>query len=380
VQVALAALAFRVVSAFIGFLVNALFPLAQPREQFTVFRSTDYFWDAFARWDSGWFYGVARDGYRFVEGGRSNLAFFPVYPMLMRHLGRLMGGAQSDYFIAGVIVSWSAFVAAAVVIYKLAALELRGQGEPRRTVLYLAVFPFAFFFGVVYAESVFLLATMLTFYAMRRSRWLLAAASGAVATATRANGVFMLPALAVLLWPHRRDRRALAGGILAIAGASLGYIFYSYFVYRLSGSWFEWRNSIVRWDWRPGSVMPWTPLWLVVSATVSDPYGYLTSSPRAVCDLLNSSAAITLVAATPSIVRRFGVPGVAYATLIAINLTVPVSSGSVEGLGRYAAVLFPFPLWLASLRSDAVHRWLPALFGMLYLLCFTLWVKLYPLF
>jgi hypothetical protein len=190
----------------------------------------------------------------------------------------------------------------------------------------------------------------------------------------------MLPAMAVLLWPLRRDRAALLGGGLAVAGASLGYVAYTFFVYRLSGSWLEWRNSIVRWDWTPGSVMPWTPLWRVVSATLADPYGHLTSNPQAICDLLNSSAAIALLVAAGFIVRRFGVAGIAYATLIVINLAVPLSSGSVEGLGRYSAVLFPFPLWLASVRSEATRQWLPVVFGMFYVICFTLWVKLYPLY
>ncbi|MGH9315476.1 MAG: mannosyltransferase family protein [Vicinamibacterales bacterium] len=380
IRIAVAALAFRVLSACVGFLVNAVLPLAQ-REQFTVFSRTNHFWDAFARWDSGWFYGIARNGYAFVEGGRSNLAFFPAYPLSMRYVGRLLGGdQQSDYFIAGILVSWTAFVLAMIVLYRLAQLELGDEAAAIRVTVYAAVFPFAFFLGVVYSESLFLLGSVTTFYAMRRSAWLLAGLAGALTTATRANGIFMLPALLVLLWPLRRDRPALLKGLGAVALASAGYLAYSLFVYQLSGSFFEWRNSIVRWDWSPGSRLPWMPVWTVVYRTLSDPYGYLTSSPRAICDLLNSSAAIAFVAATPFIVRRFGVIGVAYAALIVINLFVPMSSGSVEGLGRYAAVLFPFPLWLASLRGEAVHRWLVATFGMFYVVCFTLWVKLYPLF
>ncbi len=149
-RVAAAALAFRVLSAIVGFLVNAIVPLAQ-REQFTVFGRTHYFWDAFARWDSGWFYGIARNGYAFTEGGRSNLAFFPAYPMSMRFVGRLMGGdQQSDYFIAGILVSWAAFALALVVLYRLAELELGDEAAALRCTMYATVFPFAFFFGVVY--------------------------------------------------------------------------------------------------------------------------------------------------------------------------------------------------------------------------------------
>jgi hypothetical protein len=380
VRIVLAALAFRILSACLGFLVNAIFPLAQ-REQFTVFGRTNHFWDAFARWDSGWFYGVARNGYAFVEGGRSNLAFFPAYPMSMRYVGWLMGGdQQSDYFIAGIVVSWTAFVLAMVVLYRLAQLELGDEAAAIRSTTYATVFPFAFFFGVVYSESLFLLGSVATFYAMRRSRWLLAGLAGALTTATRANGIFMLPALVVLLWPLRRDRAALLKGLGAVLLASAGYAAYSLFVYQLTGSPFEWRNSIVRWDWSPGSRMPWMPLWVAISNVLSDPYGYLTLDPQAICDFLNAATAVLLFASTPFIIRRFGVPGVAYATLIAINLAVPLSSGSLEGLGRYAAVLFPFSLWVASLPGAAKHHRIAAIFGMFYVICFTLWVKLYPLF
>ena len=48
----------------------------------------DPFWDRFARWDAGWYHGIAANGYAYVEGGRSNLAFFPVYPKLMGLAGR----------------------------------------------------------------------------------------------------------------------------------------------------------------------------------------------------------------------------------------------------------------------------------------------------
>jgi hypothetical protein len=380
IRIAVSALAFRVLSAFAGFLINAVLPLAD-REQFTVFQRTNHFWDAFARWDSGWFYGIARNGYAFVEGGRSNLAFFPAYPLAMRYTSRLFGGdAQSDYFLGGIVVSWTACLLAMLVFYQLARLELGDDFAAERSAHYALIFPFAFFLGVVYSEGLFLLGSVSTFYAMRRSRWLLAGLAGTLTTATRANGIFMLPALLVLLWPFRRDRATLMKGVAAVALASAGYIAYSLFVYRLSGSLFEWRSSVVRWDWNPGSRLPWMPLVTVFGSLIADPYGYVTSGPRAVCDLLNAATGMILISATPFIARRFGVAGLAYALLILINLLVPLSSGSVEGLGRYAAVLFPFPLWLASFRSVVLHRWLTTVCGMFYGICFAFWLKLYPLF
>ena len=118
---------------------------------------TSPFWDPFTRYDSGWYYDIARNGYdasTAVAGGRSNIAFFPVYPMLMRHVGRLFGRTQGDVFLGGILVAWLSFVLAMVALYYLARLDLPRRGA-ERAVLLTAIFPFAFFFGVAYSESTF---------------------------------------------------------------------------------------------------------------------------------------------------------------------------------------------------------------------------------
>ena len=126
----------------------------------------DPFWDRFARWDSGWYYGIASGGYNYVEGGRNNLAFFPVYPQLMGMLGRAMGGAQQDFYFAGILISWLSFAMAMPLLYRLARFDLPHQRRVRAT-MYAAVFPSAYFFGVVYSEALFLLTLVGAALAMR---------------------------------------------------------------------------------------------------------------------------------------------------------------------------------------------------------------------
>src|SRR5437773_483559 len=127
----------------------------------------------------------------------------------MRYVGRLMGPAASNVYIAGIIVSWVSFVLAMIVLYELARLDVPAR-RAERAVLLTAVFPFAFFFGVVYTESLFLLCVVSSFYAFRTRLWMLGGLAGAVATATRVNGILILPALAWIAWstvrPERRDR------------------------------------------------------------------------------------------------------------------------------------------------------------------------------
>ena len=97
----LGAFGVRLVSALLALLINSAFPLHQ-REQFTVFGSTSPFWDTFARYDSGHFEGIAWGGYRPTPGGRSNIAFFPVYPLMMRAVARLFGRQHAIFYISGI--------------------------------------------------------------------------------------------------------------------------------------------------------------------------------------------------------------------------------------------------------------------------------------
>jgi hypothetical protein len=366
-------LAFRALSAVIAFFVNVVFPLHQ-REQFTVLSQTHHFWDAFARWDSGWYNAIARGGYEYVEGGRNTLAFFPVYPMLMRMVAWLLGGRPHQFYQAGILISWASFAVAMLVLYRLARLDVSKRAA-ERAVLLAGVFPFAFFFGMVYTESLFLMLLVSTVYALRTRRWIVAALAGALLTATRVNGIMAMPALVWIAWTHADNRHDRVAGAAAALCASTGLVAYSLYVLALSGSPVEWYHSITRWSYFPGTDAGSALMALVVNLA-ERPYEFLTTTPGAPIDTLNGLAACAFLAATPFIATRLGF---GYALLIVANLALPISSGALEGLGRYSSVLFPMFIWLGSVRSVHVQRSLAAAFGMLYLLCLALFVNLFPL-
>src|SRR5262249_20912694 len=153
-------------------------------QRFTLFGTPSPFWDAFIRHDGGWYFQIARYGFHYTPGGRDTIAFFPLYPLLMRYVGRSFARSPSDLYLGGIVVSWAAFIVAAVALFELARLDLpRPRAE--RAVLWMAVFPFAFFFGMVYTESTYLALTVLAFYAFRTRRWLAGGVAGALATASR---------------------------------------------------------------------------------------------------------------------------------------------------------------------------------------------------
>lgn len=354
-------------------------PLALPSPA-TVFATPNAFWDQFARYDAGWYYQIARFGYWFVPGGPSagigkpgKIAYFPLYPFLGGYVGAAFGGTQPAIYIGLILVSWVAFAAAMVVLYRLARLDLT-EDCAERAVLLTAVFPFSFFFGVAYTESLFLLVTLLTFYAFRTQRWLSGGAAGALTTATRVNGVLMGPSLAWIAWQHAAARervRALAG--LALVGAGIGA--YSIYVYHLSGHPFEWAASITRWNYHPGRA-PWAAPAELIAKLVTHPLQYFRSDPMAPYDTAYGLCAIVFALSIPFVWQRFGA---AYGLFMVANLWLPLSSGVFEGMGRYCSVLFPFFLWVAS-RSRAVALTVAVVFMLLYPLALAMFVTLRPLF
>jgi hypothetical protein len=381
-RVALAALGFRIVSAIVAFLANLTFPPYQA-VQVTMFERPNRFWDAFIRFDSGWYYQIARNGYGFVPGGPSvgvgkagKIAFFPLYPILMRWASHLFGRAPSDVYLGGIFVAWISFALAMVALFHLARLDLSRDGAGRAVVL-TAVFPFAFFFGLVYTESLFLLLTVLSFYGFRTRRWWLGGAAGALATATRVNGILMLPALAWAAWQAApataRDRARAAAGLLLVPA---GIAAYSLFVYRLSGNALEWMASIRRWGYYPGGA-PWTAPFVLVRQLVTHPYAYLAGDRMAPVDTLYGVAGILFLVAVPFVWRRLGA---AYGLFMLANLWLPMSSGVFEGVGRYCSVLFPCFIWLASMRSPFVYTSLVAIFALFYTLGLALFTTVHPLF
>ncbi len=338
--------------------------------------SPNPFWDVVARFDSGWYFGVARYGYEFVEGGRSNLAFFPVYPMLMRYVGLALGGGRANVYLAGVIVSWVAFCAASVLLYRLAR-EYVSESQAQRAALLLMLFPFGFFYGVVYTEAVFLLCSVAAFLSFHKGRWLLGGLAAAVLTATRVNGIVAWPALAFIALERVRtrpeERTAALMGVLLVP---MGLVAYSAFNYSLSGSPLEWMHSIERWDYHPGGY-PWTPFVNLYFPVLKAPYEFLRQHPLARYDLLNGLAALFAVVLLPRVVRTLGW---GYALLILGNLWLPLSSGVFEGLGRYVAVLFPLFIALSTIESRLVRQVIYVSFCVLFAVCCVLFTNLHPIF
>lgn len=148
-----------------------------------------------ARYDSGWYLRIAERGYGAPpgEGERSEHVFFPLYPLLVAGISRAL---SVDAFAAGLAVSVAATFAAALLFAEEGRRRMEATGA-RHALLFLLLFPTAFFLIAMYAESLFLLLALLAFASIERRRLVAAAVFGLLAGLTRAPAVALCLPLAI---------------------------------------------------------------------------------------------------------------------------------------------------------------------------------------
>lgn len=188
---------------------------------------------AFANWDGQWYKRIATQGYQKQKPGDRALAFFPGYPLLGRWVSQATGMRPE---LALLLVSHAALLG--VFVLTAAYVRRRYTNGPSKVLpeyvmLALGLTPAAFFFRVVYTESLFLLFVVLALYGMER-RWplvLIALVVGA-ASAIRAVGVSLVPGFLLYIWGQSlQSRKALIRSALFVPLASWGIA--AYMLYQL---------------------------------------------------------------------------------------------------------------------------------------------------
>ena len=162
------------------------------------------------RWDGAHFLHIAHHGYTF----ETNLAFFPLYPLLVRTLAIGLHWLQEDYAIisfvtslklSAVFLSNAFFILATEALYDLSRKVLKDEYLAYKAALFFAINPANIFFAAPYSESLNALLTFFTLYKiskqfsavgseilqchMSRLLFQVTCITIAMASATRANSI-----------------------------------------------------------------------------------------------------------------------------------------------------------------------------------------------
>jgi hypothetical protein len=310
---------------------------------------------AWARWDSNWYVSIAEDGYFYIPGGESSIAYFPLYPSLMALVAPLTGNTLA----AGLLVNSLTFLFGLMVFYRLAYFRLN-PSDARRAAFYLAASPGAFFFTAAYTEGTFLFLTVSAAYFAWRRNWLGASVCAAFAAVTRVQGflIWLLVGLEWLsahgwtlttihrpaawrnLWDGiRRDSGSLLPLLVIMPSVLVAFLIYlgrAYgdpFIFQkaVSSGWGEFQLGILR---------PITVIVETVSRELTGPPQKHVLPGFVFLDLAVFSGIIAL---SVPVARRFGA---AYG-LYCVAYVIIQTFGYMEGMFRYAAVLFPLFMVLA---------------------------------
>lgn len=328
----------------------------------------DHRWfEGWTKWDTGWYYSIANDGYTYSgPGAQSPVAFFPAYPFLTRLIDRLLPG---DALHAGVLLSYLAGLTA-VVLFNRWATGALGKRVGRWATALLLVYPFSFYlFGAVYSDALFLCAVLSAFVLLEKDHPVLAGIVGAVATAARPVGLALTFALVLrsleirgLLGSYGVPRRLLAAtarrsstasadapaptrapastrrglrskdlGVLLSVGGIAAYC--ALLAYRF-GEPFAFAKVAGAPGWNRTVDLP--------TILKNDFFTYFENPDLNAIQgglALQAFATLASIALLPAIVRRLGW---GYAAYVAVVVGVPAASSShFIGMGRYVLVAFP---------------------------------------
>ncbi|TAK05165.1 hypothetical protein EPO33_04270 [Patescibacteria group bacterium] len=290
-----------------------------------------------ARWDGEWYLDIAREGYRYAGSGQlSNIVFFPLYPTLVAVLTPILFGHVA---LAGWLIA-SLFLALAALALTRLVRRHHPHIDPEQVLLFLLVFPTAFFLNAVYTESLFLFLSILTFYFLFEKRWWAAGIVGGLAALTRVTGVLLfIPAVFELLRAvgPQQALRKLPPLLLIPAGLAAFFSFHG-LAFGNALLFFDVQKSWGRsFRFNPEHFDVWT-----APATV------------------NLAMDVTfLVIAVIAAVLAWRKLRPSYGAYMLAAIAAAVSTGSLASIGRYTLVLFPLFLLLAGLKSQSVRTaWL----------------------
>jgi Gpi18-like mannosyltransferase len=168
--------------------------------------------DIWAHWDAPHFFEIARYGYG-PPADPARIVLFPFFPGLIA-----LGSLVVTPLAAGMVVSFVATLFAAAGVYRLARQDY-GRRTARASVIALNLFPTAFVFVAPYSEAPFLAFVVWSLIRAREDDWRLAGIFALLASVTRLQGAFLIPALGLeYLVRHRRFGRDLGWIVVAAIG------------------------------------------------------------------------------------------------------------------------------------------------------------------
>ncbi|HET9029367.1 MAG TPA: mannosyltransferase family protein [Candidatus Aquilonibacter sp.] len=281
--------------------------------------------NVWGRWDAVHYLDIATKGY-----AGTDMAFFPLFPTLIRIVGSIGG----NHLVAGLIIANVSFFFGLLFLYKLLEHEY-DRTVARRGIFYVSIFPSAVFFSAVYTESLFFMLTVASFYYMRMHRWWMAGLIGFFAAMTRVEGVLLAVPFLIEWYDQFKNagittwsslRQLLAGALIPC-----GLAIYMAYLWVLRGDPLYFSHVQIHWN------RHFAPPWVSV-INAFEKIAHATQGQT----VANQSLEIVFTALMVGVlIAGWRSLRPSYIAYMALSVLIPMSTSSLMSMPRFALVLFP---------------------------------------
>jgi len=327
---------------------------AVPAELVHTEKITDnIFLNPFAQYDSTAYLNIAENGYNTNFGG-GNYHWYPLYPLLIRSLDFV------GYPLAAFLISNIASFLAVTILYLLVRDEL-GKHHAYKTLLYTMLFPTAFYFTMMYTESLFLFLSASVFYFAKKENWLAVGVFGFLVALTRMQGILLIvPALIIYLRSigfkmNISSIKKLNRNILFLALIPLGILTFMAYELAITGdALIQFKSAVLFGKYL---TWPWAGFEQAIMAMAND-----TTLINLAYHVYNLFITISFIALVYISYKKLKIE---YAAYFGLSVLIILLSSNLFGASRYFLLAFPafMTLSLIGNRNRTVKYGIIALYA-----------------
>ncbi len=307
---------------------------------------SNYLFSVWANFDGVHYLNIALDGYK------DEARFFPLLPMMVYLLS--FGGISTDLtFLIGIVLPNLFFAGALFVFLKLLRLDYSDKFS-QNAILYLILFPTAFFFISLYTEGLFLLLLLSSFLFAREKKWFLAIITAFLLCTTRFVGIFIIPALVYEMF--LQENKVTTKNFLKFSSIifliPLGLISFAFYNYQKWGNSFYFLTAHSELGNSRSSASMILPL-----QTVYRYFKIFATIPITQFEFwLSVLELMTFLFGTVFIYIAWKKVRPSYLIFSVPAFFLPVLSGTFSGLPRYILILFPIFIAMALTIPEKFKR------------------------
>lgn len=358
-----------------GLYIVFAFVVDAQKDDFSFSHTTKGVIGLFERNDSYWYKSIHEDGYPEIHSKRdlgwhdkeefhqSSWGFMPGYPLATKSISLLLNTSfETSAFILSILFSISCFI----LFYWLAFLWLDNSQNAFFATLLVMAMPFHYYFSMMYTEGYFFMLFLGAMIAAKKKYFLLLGILTSIMVIIRANGLLMLLPISLFILENDKLLKGLKvqkdvfkwSSIKQFAFLVLPILcFAGYILFQYIETGYPFAYSIAqKGGWYREMMFPLTGLFRSGQAHVQ----------------FNSWYAIVFMLIAIFAWKKLPL---SFNLIIWMNILLPLSAGTSEGMPRYISIIFPlfflFAYWLKDVKWKMVL--IPLLVG-LQLFTFYFWL------